>query len=280
MSNKKRISNMKNIFRKYSLVAMAAFAALALGSCAADDEDFTPGAIDSGAYLYTNSNEQTFTPDNEEVLKLNVGRMDTTTAATYNLSSDNPTFPVPSTVSFAAGESSKEIDIPFTMEIGTTQTVTFALPSEQGSGYGEDTLTVTVTRDYNWVSAGEGTFVDNTFTGSSAKVNIYHVAGTTLYRLYRPLYDIIGSTANIQFNMDDKGNVTLADGIYSWFAGDYAEYQAYYDTANYPGYCNVTNENGVITFNFLPLKGKDVYTGGQLIFQWTKGYPVKIAESK
>lgn len=55
---------------------------MALSGCAADDEDFTPGELDNGAYLYASSTNLTYTPDDEQVLTLNVGRMDSTQAQT------------------------------------------------------------------------------------------------------------------------------------------------------------------------------------------------------
>ena len=83
---------MKNIFRKFTPMLMAALAVVALAGCAADDEDFTPGTADNGAYLYASSTNVTYGPDDQQVLKINVGRMDSTTEQTFNLSGDNDAF--------------------------------------------------------------------------------------------------------------------------------------------------------------------------------------------
>lgn len=269
---------MKNIFRKFTPMLMAALAVVALAGCAADDEDFTPGTADNGAYLYASSTNVTYGPDDQQVLKINVGRMDSTTEQTFNLSGDNDAFQVPSTVSFAAGQTSKEVDIPFSLQIGESQTVDIALPSDQKSKYGVDTLRVTVLRDYNWTSAGSGMFIENTFTGDSGTVAVEHAERTEIYRLVQPLKKMLGVTPNLQFTMDAKGNVGFDNGLFDFFAGssknqglDYM----YYDSDNYPDNCSFTNNNGVLELTFFVSDGSKLYSGGDFIFKWTKGYPAQ-----
>ncbi|WP_288918241.1 hypothetical protein [uncultured Prevotella sp.] len=273
---------MKNIFRKFTPMLMAALAVVALAGCAADDEDFTPGTADNGAYLYASSTNVTYGPDDQQVLKINVGRMDSTTEQTFNLSGDNDAFQVPSSVSFAPGQTSKEVDIPFSLEIGESQTVDIALPSDQKSNYGLDTLRVTVLRDYNWLSAGSGMFIENTFTGDSGTVAVQHADGTDIYRLVQPLKKMTGLTSNLQFTMDANGNVGFKNGLYDIFAG-YSKNQGLdylYYSDKYPDYCSFTNNNGVLELTFLLSDGSSLSTGGDFIFKWNKGYPVQSSFSE
>lgn len=275
---------MKSIFKKYSPVVLALLAVTVLAGCAADDEDFTPGALDSGAYLYTSSTSQTYSPDDEQVLRINVGRMDSTTEKTITLAGDNDAFQVPSSVSFAAGESSKEVEIPFSMEIGETKTITVSIPSDVASNYGTDSLTVTVMRDYNWVSAGNGEFAEDAFGLSATGVPVQHADGTNIYRLVRPFYyacqqageTVLPTGGDIQFTLSETGAFQLADGLYDMDeSGEELPYQIYYDNGNYPSYCSIMQNGNDITVSYLlyePASGS-LYGPYSFQFVWTTGYP-------
>lgn len=148
---------------------------------------------------------------------------------------------------------------------------------------------ITVMRNFNWSAAGSGTFYDMTFSGASATVSVEHADGTDLYRFVTPLqtlcersadalavYEAVPGGVSWEFTLDAQGNISVEDGIYDMERGtSIIGYQIYYDSANFASYCNIMNDGGLITWNFMLLLGNDLYTGGQFIFQWTDGYPVQ-----
>ena len=251
---------MNKIFQKMSMAALALLSVLALASCDAGDEDYTAGAPDPGYYLSASSTSLTYSSDENQVLALVVGRTDSTAAGTVNLTSDNPAFQVPSSVDFAAGEKSKTVMVPFDLPIGSTETVTFTVPSDESTVYGTDSLTFTVKRDYKWENAGSGTFTDNI---------LYSISGVVSVESDLP------TGGNIQFSVDN-GTVSFADGIYYPDDSKTAiPYFLYYDTANYPNYCNLSVDGSVVTINLLAGEVKDMqpaYTGS-IVFDWTEGCP-------
>lgn len=274
---------MNKIFQKMSMAALALLSVLALASCDAGDEDYTAGAPDPGYYLSASSTSLTYSSDENQVLPLVVGRTDSTAAGSVTLTCDNSAFQVPSSVSFAAGEKTKTVMVPFDMKIGTTEKVTFSVPSDQATVYGADSLTFTVLRDYVWESAGSGTFTDNILYGVSGTVAVEHATGTNIYRWVTPFNSLFRQAGesdlpmggNIQFTVDN-GTVSLADGIY--YPDDsktVIPYFLYYDTANYPNYCNVSVEGSVVTVNLLAGETSNMtpaYTGS-IVFDWTEGCP-------
>lgn len=274
---------MNKIFQKMSMAALALLSVLALASCDAGDEDYTAGAPDPGYYLSASSTSLTYTSDENQVLALVVGRTDSTAAGTVNLKSDNSSFQVPSSVDFAAGEKSKTVMVPFDLPIGSTETVTFTVPSDESTVYGADSLTFTVKRDYKWESAGSGTFTDNILYNISGVVSVEHAVGTNIYRWVSPFNSLfrqagesdLPTGGNIQFSVEN-GTVSLADGIY--YPDDSKKaipYFLYYDAANHPNYCNLSVEGSVVTINLLAGEVKDMkpaYTGS-IVFDWTEGCP-------
>ena len=274
---------MNKIFQKMSMAALALLSVLALASCDAGDEDYTAGAPDPGYYLSASSTSLTYSSDENQVLALVVGRTDSTAAGTVNLTSDNPAFQVPSSVDFAAGEKSKTVMVPFDLPIGSTETVTFTVPSDESTVYGADSLTLTVKRDYKWENAGSGTFTDNILYSISGVVSVEHAVGTNLYRWVSPFNSLfrqagesdLPTGGNIQFSVDN-GTVSFADGIYYPDDSKTAlPYFLYCATANYPNYCNLSVDGSVVTINLLAGEVKDMqpaYTGS-IVFDWTEGCP-------
>ena len=265
------------------MAALALLSVLALASCDAGDEDYTAGAPDPGYYLSASSTSLTYSSDENQVLALVVGRTDSTAAGTVNLTSDNPAFQVPSSVDFAAGEKSKTVMVPFDLPIGSTETVTFTVPSDESTVYGADSLTFTVKRDYKWENAGSGTFTDNILYSISGVVSVEHAVGTNLYRWVSPFNSLfrqagesdLPTGGNIQFSVDN-GTVSFADGIYYPDDSKTAiPYFLYYDTANYPNYCNLSVDGSVVTINLLAGKVADMKPAypGSIVFDWTEGCP-------
>lgn len=263
---------------KLFTVGALLLSALAFTACSDDDDWSGPGEASEGAYLYSSATRFAKTSDQEQKITISIGRTDSTQAGTVSLTGDNSKFAVPASVNFQAGQAKQDIDIPFTIPAGETDTLNIAIAdSAAASQYGFRKLTLVVSVDYNWESAGSGTFTDNTFfTNAQVTVEIQHAAGEKIYRIMAP-YNTLSdqyftSTENIQFTLNDDGTVGFDDGIYDIFG--YGGYEMYFNSARYGSYCNVTNNDGVITWNFLLLSGTSLYTGGNFSFEWVDGYPL------
>lgn len=263
---------------------MALLGVMTLASCDDGDEDYTPGEQDSGYYLYSTSSSYTVNADEQEVISIYVARTDSSEAGSVDLTCDNSIFNCPSSVSFSAGEKTKAVLIPFDMEIGETETVTISVPSAEATVYGTDSLTLTVTRDYNWVSAGTATFYDDFLYGLTASVDVQHASGTNIYRLLQPYtvaFQAAGETTlpvsdNLQFTADSEGNVTVSDGFfYPDQTKSVIPYFLYYDAVNYPSYCNVVVEGTKVTINCLGGSTDDMAVAyvGDIAFDWVDGCP-------
>lgn len=134
--------------------------ALTLTSCYDEKgDDYAPAKPESGAFLHADATSFVYAADDEQVLTLSLGRTETNDALTVGISSDNATFNVPSSISFAAGEEEKQIQIPFNMKGGTTEEVTFTI-TEGGTVYGLTKLTFNITRENVWEYLGVGYWVD------------------------------------------------------------------------------------------------------------------------
>lgn len=274
---------MNKIFQKMSMAALALLSVMALVACDAGDEDYSVGDPDPGYYLYVPNTSLTFLPDANQVLSLVVGRTDTTSAGTVALSCDNKVFEAPASVSFAAGEKTKTIMVPFSMELGETESVTFSLKSDAATVYGADSLTLSVLRDYQWEDAGSGTFTDNILFGIKGTVAVQQAVGTTIYRWVTPFYSLFrqaGETdlptgGSIQFRLEN-GTVTMDDGNYIIDESNAViPYFLCYDAANYPKFCNVSVEGSVVTVNLLAGETSNMtpaYTGS-IVFDWVDGCP-------
>lgn len=79
-----------------------------------------------------------------------MGRANTSGEQSFELKCDNEKFTVPSTVNFKAGESVVAVPVTFNIGLGDTETAKFIIPSKEASAYGNDTISVTVSRDYTW----------------------------------------------------------------------------------------------------------------------------------
>lgn len=280
------------------MVALAFVAGGLFTSCDTDNEStlYTPENINVS--FETEEPSQVLTAEASDTIPVRIVRSDTKSEYTahYTMqSADEGIFTDTGggSVTFAAGEGVKVVNvIASNMVPGNSYSATLTLSdadialADTITNNMKASSTISIMRDYTWVPAGSGTFDDETFIGAQATVNVEHAEDTELYRLVNPYTAIAGTTAgaalgtvspaNIQFSMDAQGNVSMEDGQYDIVPGSaYRSYKMYYDSKNYPGYCNVSNANGVITWNFLLLSGSDLYGGGNIIFTWTTGYPVK-----
>lgn len=286
---------MKKIF-KYFMMVVVAISGLSLASCSDDDDNYTIGEQSDGAYIYSSFSSKTFKPEDAQTFSITLGRTNSAEEATYDLKCNNEIFTAPTKVTFKAGE--KEVAVPVTcnLDLGQTESVMFTIPTEESSVYGDDTLSITIARDYTWEKVGEAQFTDKVW-GMEATVDVMKAKeGTNLYKFACPLttaFKQVGEEelpgeADIKFTMDEEGNVSMEDGIYDVETGtnftadkDASLYQFYYvSTGNLASYCSFTNDNGTITFvPLLLMDGNGLAPCDGWEFIWTKGYPVNKGNS-
>jgi len=132
---------------------------------------------------------------------------------------------------------------------------------------------ISIHSDYNWVSAGTCLFVDYTFAednNGTAKdgIAIRHAEGTNLYEIVDPFYALYGKSGdNIPFYLNPDNSIKFDEGVIAEFSG----YGIYFDTENYPDYCNVQQNGNIFQVSHLLLQGNSLYTGA-FAFQWN-GWP-------
>ncbi len=276
---------MNKIF-KYLMMVVVAIAGLSLASCSDDDDNYTVGEASDGAYLYTDIVSKTYLPDENQTFTINLGRANTSGEQSFELKCDNEKFTVPSTVNFKAGESVVAVPVTFNIGLGDTETAKFIIPSKEASAYGNDTISVTVSRDYTWEKIGTADFTDGIFTGAAATVDVKKAKeGTNLYKFVAPmrtLYKQNGETTlpggvDLIFTMDEEGNITMDQGIYEVESGtsliEEGNASLYYACKQYPDKCFFDNNNGVITLSTLLAIGEKLYGPYTWTFDWNKGYP-------
>lgn len=286
---------MKKIF-KYFMMVVVAISGLSLASCSDDDDNYTIGEQSDGAYIYSSFSSKTFKPEDAQTFSITLGRTNSAEEATYDLKCNNEIFTAPTKVTFKAGE--KEVAVPVTcnLDLGQTESVMFTIPTEESSVYGDDTLSITIARDYTWEKVGEAQFTDKVW-GMEATVDVMKAKeGTNLYKFACPLTtafkqageEELPGEADIKFTMDEEGNVSMEEGIYDVETGtnftadkDASLYQFYYvSTGNLASYCSFTNDNGTITFvPLLLMDGNGLAPCDGWEFIWTKGYPVNKGNS-
>ena len=247
------------------MMVVVAIAGLSLASCSDDDDNYTVGEASDGAYLYTDIVSKTYLPDENQTFTINLGRTNTSGEQSFKLKCDNEKFTVPSTVNFKAGESVVAVPVTFNLDLGDTETAQFIIPSEKTTVYGNDTISVTISRDYTWEKIGTADFTDGIFTGAAATVDVKKAKeGTNLYKFVAPmrtLYKQNGETTlpggvDLIFTMDEEGNASL-----------------YYACKQYPDMCFFDNNNGVITLSTLLAIGEKLDGPYTWTFDWNKGYP-------
>lgn len=192
-------------------------AAISLTSCY-DEEggDYTPATPDAGAYIYADATSLVYTADDDQVLTISVGRTDYSEASTVSLSSDNPAFNIPSSISFDAGEKTKDVQVTFDIQGGTTEKVTFSVTNGT-TAYGASSMTFTITRDFVWTTIGTGYWVDGIVAS------------------------LFGVDASIPYAVEIE-KIETETGVRFRFNGPYSHVATDFDGIGYVGY--VYNEEG------------------------------------
>ena len=190
---------MKNIM-KYAYIVLAGVLAMTATSCKDTYKYEGPGEQDPGAFISVDATAKKYAAEDEQILPLTLIRTNSEAAESVNLTCDNPHVQVPSSVNFAAGESKKEINIPFGIMGGTTEEVTIAVAPESATVYGISNVTFSITRHFVWEYLGEGVY-SCWFFGESWPQPVYRGEGTQLYKLP----DCIATGYDITFELSADG---------------------------------------------------------------------------
>lgn len=273
---------MKKIYNLL-LTAVALVSGLSLAACS-DDETYTAGAESRGAYVYSAATSYTFLPADAQTFTVNVGRTYSDGEKTVELICDNDYIVDAATqVTFHEGETSVAVPVTVSLEIGQSEDFVFSVPNGEGTVYGNDSLTITVSRDYTWEDVGSAAFTDPIFEVEGTVIVQKAAEADNLYRFYAPyttLFSQNGETvlpgeAHIQFTLDEDGTVDLTQrGFIDLETGtSLVGYSLYYVPSYYPDYCYIVNENGLISIVSLFTNGTSLYGPGVFEFDWNNGYP-------
>lgn len=241
-----------------SILFAAVAATLALTSCSSDDYSYSVGEKSSGAYMTAAKSSFVYTPGQEQVLTLGVGRTDYAEAGQVTLEGNNDAFQVPASVSFAAGEKEKSIDIPFTLNTGETTKLTVKVTSAT-SAYAADSVVVTVKCDYVWESLGTGKYYDSFFFSEPYDVEILQC--TAVPNMYRIIgaYQAAIEAGDIDDNPDYPATEEIDITIYNTgdtYAGQTITFDGLvgYDVIH-SGYYNTANDYNTEIYIYHPSEG-------------------------
>ncbi len=172
---------------------------MTFASCVDKYEYDGVGEQDPGAFISAAATEIKYAAEDAQILTFDLQRTNSEAAENISLTCDNDKFQVPASVSFAAGESKKTINVPFSMLGGTTENVTVKVAPESATVYGVSELKFTITRDFVWEYLGIGVYTS--WLLGSWKQPVYRGEGTNLYKLP----DCIAKGYDIQFELTEDG---------------------------------------------------------------------------
>lgn len=150
-------------FFKYTVLALALAAGFT--SCS-DDDDYVPGGASAGVYFPTDDALDVTLDRNKSSFDVIVARMGETKAASYELvgSADEDVFTLPTSVSFAEGETSTTIAIAYRQsEMAADRAYPVILSFASGTqicNYGYESLDMNVTLPAPWKTVGTGLYHD------------------------------------------------------------------------------------------------------------------------
>lgn len=199
--NNKNKYNMKRYINKLTM----AFFLLAGFTFAACEQDNT-GAIYSGGGLSFGNSTLTAqeVSDNDPTFTVDVFRGSTqgsltgSVTLTTELGSTGASLDgcTVTDYAFADGESMATVTVNVDpLELGDELTVTLTLPDDVVSVGGISSVSVSVSKAYNWESVGMGTFADNYFYAGTAEVEILKAEGFERWRVMEPYTSLMESAA-------------------------------------------------------------------------------------
>lgn len=247
---------MNKIF-KHSFIALSLVLTLGFSACT-EEVEYTPASVSTEgvqAYFYNNAQTSfTLLPDDEQKIQVTISR-ESTGEATVHLSGDNDVFAFPATINFAGDEKSKAFDITMNLEIGESAELTLQIAEEETYEYAPSEITLTVMRDYTWVSAGTASYTDNSFGLGTGNVPVEQAKEMpNLYRLKNVYQSLAGEgkagPGSLQFTLDENCQAESITPVATFFDMGVG-YWFYYDPAQFADYCFFTNDGNAFTIGAL-----------------------------
>ena len=264
-------------------------------SSCTDDLEYTPAGQPSGQQVYfaVDLAETINLEVNSSSVTIPVSRVVTDEAASFSIfaTEESGLFTIPSTVDFAAGESTANLVITYTYS-ALTQDQTYSCTLTIGdtkntSPYGMTSYEFSLIAPSPWTSLGEGTLTDDVITGafsidenqvftveiqeSDNTPGMYRIVDPYINNRYSLSADKTGSSSNyscyLVIDATDPEAVTIAKQNMGILGTDLGDFQM---ESTSPG----TLVNGVITF---PKGGIELsFTGYQSAFQANKNGLFKV----
>ena len=187
---------MKNVL-KYMFGAVLVIVTLA--ACTNEYAYDAPSATEQGgnATISAETTSFVFVPSDDQDLMVTITRVDATNAQEIGLTCDNPKFAVPSTVSFAAGEKSKDVVFKSSLVAGESESAVISIVAADAFLYGANSvkLNVSVYRSFTGM-------IQTAFYGEDPlEIDIYEL-GDGDYMIPNAFAD----GYDLKFNIDFKPN--------------------------------------------------------------------------
>ena len=187
---------MKNVL-KYMFGAVLVIVTLA--ACTNEYAYDAPSATEQGgnATISAETTSFVFVPSDDQDLMVTITRVDATNAQEIGLTCDNPKFAVPSTVSFAAGEKSKDVVFKSSLVAGESESAVISIVAADAFLYGANSvkLNVRVYRSFTGM-------IQTAFYGEDPlEIDIYEL-GDGDYMIPNAFAD----GYDLKFNIDFKTN--------------------------------------------------------------------------
>jgi hypothetical protein len=246
----------------------------------------------SQAFVFENTPANlSFLPSEEQKFVIKVGRSESVsgTAATVNLVVDDPDglFNVPSSVTFAAGATEAEIPVTFDFQLGQKASLTVGFDDADAYIYSRPSCTISVLRDYVWVSAGVASMTSS-WAGGPVDIPIQFAEGSNplRYRLESPYYYLEPDYCpeqgyHLVFELDE--NYNALNFLEQQYIGETSSTGAdifIYWASRFPSntFTNAGNTFTVVA-HFLYLNEDNSISGWANLteqFVWKEGYPGKV----
>lgn len=204
---------MKRIF-KYSYIALFALMGLAFNACT-DKYDYDPveEVDNSGAYVLATGKTTLYYNDTEEqTFNIKVCRHDDTEAKTYNLTVNNENVTVAKTVSFAAGETEKELKVVCHLQPGDlNQRIIIGVADGNAYMYGAHSQTYNISCCKTFTATfGSSAFGDDEGNLAQWPVTVYQMGVTTNSATGKKtatymIDDVYGDDYGVIFTLQENG---------------------------------------------------------------------------
>jgi hypothetical protein len=215
---------MKNVL-KYMFGAVLSI--LTLAACTNEYTYDAPSATEQGgnATISVETASYVFVPSDDQDLMVTITRVDATSAQEIGLTCDNPKFAVPSTVSFAAGEKSKDVVFKSSLVAGESESAVISISGADAFLYGANSvkLNVSVYRSFTGM-------IQTAFYGEDPwEIDIYEL-GDGDYMIPNAFAD----GYDLKFNIDFKTNQVKIPAQYiDYHSDDYGAIGMTTSTATY-----------------------------------------------